>query len=354
SQVSSSPGFKETDFHLSWPVRGEAEIALPPQIAAPQPVKEALKYPGLLPARLPRPFGLSLLSGSLANRYEPQNTGQSATNHKSIPGRKDSTTDNRKASFPVRVALFDTPEPAKIAHHFGVACLLCSQLHLPPARISTRWSAHLALNIAALPYEKAVLLTDLELLATLSSLEKAKVDTWLVRDASALSQLARDFRDRFEDEVYALSKELAKIGEIYREVGSSLSKHFPLSAIEDVTQVRTQLSKLIYPGFIWDLNQYFDDLGRYLQAVLNRLQKTHQGQSAGNHLEQQVLAIWEDARDKLEKSAATGVNFSQVAALLRARGLLEELRVSIFAQSLGTREKVSLKRLTKLLKDSRH
>ena len=175
-----------------------------------------------------------------------------------------------------------------------------------------------------------------------------------MRDATAFSQLARDFRDRFEDEVYALSKKLAKIGEIYRAVCSSLSKHFPLSAIEDVTQVRAQLSKLVYPGFIWDLNQYFDDLGRYLQAVLNRLQKAHQGQSAGNSQEQQARAIWEDAREKLEKSAAIGVIFSQVEALLHARWLLEELRVSIFAQSLGTREKVSLKRLTKLLKAGRH
>lgn len=351
---ASKQHFPETDYAHTWPqIRGK-EAVLPAEITTAIGGVPGRAFPGLLPQRLPRPFGLSLLSGSLTNRYESQNAGQAATNHKSIPGQKDSTTDNRKASFSVRVALFDAPEPTKIAHHFGVACLLCSQLHLPPARISTRWSAHLALNIAALPYEKAVLLTDLELLATLSCLKKAKVDTWLVRDASALSQLARDFRDRFEDEVYALSKELAKIGEIYRELGSSLSKHFPLSAIEDVTQVRTQLSKLIYPGFIWDLNQYFDDLGRYLQAVLNRLQKTHQGQNTGNHLEQQALAIWEDARDKLEKSADTGVNFSQVAALLRARGLLEELRVSIFAQSLGTREKVSLKRLTKLLKDSRH
>ena len=351
---ASKQRFPETDYSHTWPQIRNQDAVLPAEITTAVGGVPGRAFPGLLPQRLPRPFGLSLLSGSLNNRYEPQNTGQSATNHKSIPGQKDSTTDNRKASFSVRVALFDAPEPTKIAHHFGVACLLCSQLHLPPARISTRWSAHLALNIAALPYEKAVLLTDLELLATLSCLKKAKVDTWLVRDASALSQLARDFRDRFEDEVYALSKELAKIGEIYRELGSSLSKHFPLSAIEDVTQVRTQLSKLIYPGFIWDLNQYFDDLGRYLQAVLNRLQKTHQGQNTGNLQEQQALAIWEDARDKLEKSADTGVNFSQVEELLRARGLLEELRVSIFAQSLGTREKVSLKRLTKLLKDSRH
>lgn len=351
---ASKQRFPETDYAHTWPQIRNQDAVLPAEITTAVGGVPGRAFPGLLPQRLPRPFGLSLFSGSLTNRYEPQNAGQSATNHKSIPGRKDSTTDNRKASFPVRVALFDTPEPAKIAHHFGVACLLCSQLHLPPARISTRWSAHLALNIAALPYEKAVLLTDLELLATLSCLKKAKVDTWMVRDEGALSQLARDFRDRFEDEVYALSKELAKIGEIYREVCSSLSKHFPLSAIEDVTQVRAQLSKLIYPGFIWDLNQYFYDLGRYLQAVLNRLQKAHQGQSAGNSQEQQAIAIWEDARGKLEKSAATEMNFSQVEVLLRARGLLEELRVSIFAQSLGTREKVSLKRLTKLLKDSHH
>ena len=229
--------------------------------------------------------------------------------------------------------------------------MLCSQLCLPPARISTRWPAHLALNLAALPYEKAALLADLQLVATWRCLAQAKVDTWTVRDSSTLQQLAEEFRDRFEDEVYALAREIGEVGASYREVSAALSGHFPLSALGEVTQVRSQLSQLIYPGFLWDLCEGVEDLGRYLKAIATRLQKASQGQNSGSHQEEQALAIWEGAREKLENRENLAADPAAIASLIHGRWLLEELRVSLFAQPLGTRERVSLQRLSKLLKD---
>ena len=336
--------FPETDFSSSWPqIHGKAAV-LPTQITTTAGGIPGQAFPGLLPQRLPRPFGLSLLSGSQKNRYEN-------------PGfvQKNSETSNQMDSssptFPVRVARFENLQQAQRAHHFGVTCLLCSQLCLPPARISTRWPAHLALNLAALPYEKAALLADLQLVATWRCLKKAQVDTWTVRDSSALRQLAANFRDRFEDEIYALAGKIGEVGASYREVAAALSEHFPLSALSEVTQVRSQLSQLIYPGFLWDLCEGAEELGRYLQAIATRLQKASQGQNSGSHQEEQALAIWEDAREKLANRESLAADPAAVAALIHGRWLVEELRVSLFAQPLGTRERVSLKRLSKLLKD---
>ena len=341
---SGGQRFPETGFSPSWPqVRGKAAV-LPTQITTTAGGIPGQAFPGLLPQRLPRPFGLSLLSGPQKNRYENPRCAQK---NRETSNQMDSSSP----TFSVRVTRFENLQQAQRAHHFGVTYLLCSQLCLPPARISTRWPAHLALNLAALPYEKAALLADLQLVATWRCLKKAQVDTWTVRDSSTLRQLATDFRDRFEDEVYTLARETGEIGGSYREVSAALSGHFPLSALGEITQVRSQLSQLIYPGFLWDLCEGSEDLGRYLQAIATRLQKASQGQNSGSHQEEQALAIWENAREKLENRENLTADPAAVASLIHGRWLLEELRVSLFAQPLGTRERVSLKRLSKLLKD---
>lgn len=344
--TASKQRFPETDFSSAWPQIRNQHAVLPAEISISTGEMSGRSFPGLLPQRLPRPFGLSLLTGSQKNRYENPSSARSS-------GENNSRQDPASPIFPVRVARFDSLQQAKRAHHFGVTCLLCSQLYLPPSRIFTRWPARLALNLAALPYEKVALLSDLQLVATWRCLKKAQADTWTVRDSSTLRQLAAEFRDRFEDEVYVLARELGEVGASYREVSAALSSHFPLAALGEVTQVRSQLSQLIYPGFLWDLCEGVEDLGRYLQAIATRLQKASQGHSKGSQQEEQALAIWEGAREKLDNQENLAADPTAVAALIHGRWLIEELRVSLFAQPLGTRERVSLPRLSKLLKEAR-
>ena len=342
---ASKQRFPETDFSSAWPKIRNQHAVLPAEITISAGEMSGRSFPGLLPQRLPRPFGLSLLTGSQKNRYENPSSARSS-------GDNNSRQDPASPIFPVRVARFDSLQQAQRAQHFGVTCLLCSQLYLPPSRIFTRWPARLALNLAALPYEKVALLSDLQLVATWRCLKKAQADTWTVRDSSTLRQFAADFRDRFEDEVYVLARELGEVGASYREVSAALSSHFPLAALGEVTQVRSQLSQLIYPGFLWDLCEGAEDLGRYLQAIATRLQKASQGRSKGSQQEEQALAIWEGASGKLENQENLAADPTAVAALIHGRWLIEELRVSLFAQPLGTRERVSLPRLSKLLKEA--
>lgn len=343
---ASKQRFPETDYAHAWPKIRNQHAVLPAEITISAGEMSGRSFPGLLPQRLPRPFGLSLLTGSQKNRYENPSSVRSS-------GENNSRQDPASPIFPVRVARFDSLQQAQRAQHFGVTCLLCSQLYLPPSRIFTRWPARLALNLAALPYEKVALLSDLQLVATWRCLKKAQADTWTVRDSSTLRKLAADFRDRFEDEVYVLARELGEVGASYREVSAALSSHFPLAALGEVTQVRSQLSQLIYPGFLWDLCEGAEDLGRYLQAIATRLQKASQGHSKGSQQEEQALAIWEGAREKLDNQENLAADLTAVAALIHGRWLIEELRVSLFAQPLGTRERVSLPRLSKLLKEAR-
>jgi len=116
------------------------------------------------------------------------------------------------------------------------------------------------------------------------------------------------------------------------------------AASEDM---REQLTHLIGPGFLidtpWDRLIHFP---RYLKAILVRIEKLPGGghvRDAG-HM-QRVRALWSDYRQRQAKHDAESVYDE---TLNEFRWMLEELRVSLFAQSLGTAQPVSFKRLEKL------
>ena len=83
---------------------------------------------------------------------------------------------------------------------------------------------------------------------------------------------------------------------------------------------------------------------RYLKAIQLRLQK-HPGnaQRDGKHLAT-LRELWQQYEARLEKHRKAGVQDEKLSAF---RWMLEELRVSLFAQELKTPYPVSYKRLAK-------
>ena len=114
-----------------------------------------------------------------------------------------------------------------------------------------------------------------------------------------------------------------------------------------VTDVRAQLGELVRPGFVADTGlARLADLDRYLRAVAHRLDKA-------------PLDLGRD-RQRLAEVLAAEAGYAALLASLRpsARGaqdvvavgwMIEELRVSLFAQSLGTAYPVSVKRIEKAI-----
>ena len=107
--------------------------------------------------------------------------------------------------------------------------------------------------------------------------------------------------------------------------------------------VERQLAHLVFRGFLpatdWAA---LHEVPRYLEALALRLQKIHRG-GAGDA---RKLAVFEPrwlryvirAREHFERGRRD-------AELVRYRWMLEEFRVSLFAQELGTACRVSEKRL---------
>ena len=88
---------------------------------------------------------------------------------------------------------------------------------------------------------------------------------------------------------------------------------------------------------------------RYLQAIATRLERLKTlGPAKDAALDQSVANYWKHYQAKLASLSPTPW---PVGDLLEFRWAIEEFRVSVFAQQLGTKIPVSAKRLEKMMAD---
>jgi ATP-dependent helicase HrpA len=123
---------------------------------------------------------------------------------------------------------------------------------------------------------------------------------------------------------------------IARDLAHAVSPRWP----EAATDVGQQLADLVYPGFLGELQPgRLEHYPRYLAAIEERLRQLEENPRRDRQRASQVAPWWQRYVDRL----AAGAPYD--AALDAYRWQLEEFRVSVFAQQLGTAEKISSKRL---------
>lgn len=107
--------------------------------------------------------------------------------------------------------------------------------------------------------------------------------------------------------------------------------------------INGQLDELLFPGVLRDTPfEWLQEYPRYLQAVNVRLDKVPFVGPRDRPNTDELASLWQRFRKRRES-----LSLQKPAELKRIRWLLEEYRVSLFAQQLGTREPVSAKRLDK-------
>jgi len=108
--------------------------------------------------------------------------------------------------------------------------------------------------------------------------------------------------------------------------------------------LREQLAELLFPGFLRDVDKSrLAQFPRYLRAMRLRAERLRHDPARD---QARMLALQGYWRDYLKLRAERGGEDAQLAEL---RWLIEELRVSTFAQELRTTESVSPKRIAKLV-----
>ena len=165
-----------------------------------------------------------------------------------------------------------------------------------------------------------------------------------VRDAAAFARRQAQARKGLMECANQLCTLVEQILLKYHTLGRRLGKAISPAWIHSIADIREQLSLLIPPGFVtttpWE---WLQQLPRYLSAIEVRLEKLQQGRVKQDAAAmREFRPLWERYLDHREQVDSD----SRDARLEEYRWLLEELRVSLFAQRLGTIRTVSVKRLS--------
>ena len=120
-----------------------------------------------------------------------------------------------------------------------------------------------------------------------------------------------------------------------------------LDALGDITE---HLKALIYPGFLNELDMHeLRQYPRYLKGLQRRIDKLADNSHKDRSLRLQVQSHWQSYYKLIEKQNNSKLPLSdqKKAALQNHRWMLEEFRISLFAQELGTAMPISEKRIKK-------
>ena len=242
-------------------------------------------------------------------------------------------------------------------HRAGLARLLLTRVALATNRVTTRWTGREALMLAASPYaDTAALVADAQLASALALVDELSTPAD-VRDPEAFEALVAAARDAHEDRVYQILSHVVRALEASAEADAAVRSHPQASLKETTRDIAAHGRTLLYEGFVSATPAFaLPHLGRYLRAGAVRIERAASSPGAlGRDLEDmdrihQAEADIAAARQALERRPYEA---RSAAALTQARWMAEELRVSMFAQTLGTPNKVSMKRLLGVLAGAR-
>jgi len=247
----------------------------------------------------------------------------------------------KDAGDSVDVALFETPAQARAAMRLGTRRLILLQVSSGVRAVAADLPVATKLALSRHPYASAgALLDDCAACAAGQVIDEAGGPA---RDAAGFARLLEAARRALAPDAAAVVLEVARVLAEAHEVEVALGGATSPALAPVVTDLRAQLDGLIYRGFVADTGATrLTDVVRYLRAMLRRLEKGPG--ELGRDAERMAIVhrVSEDYRITLDR-LPEAERYSPAAREIR--WMIEELRVSLFAQTLGTRGPVSERRI---------
>ncbi len=239
------------------------------------------------------------------------------------------------------IRLFDTKDKARDAHREGVKRLLAfglkeqvKNLERGPAGFNT-----LALRLqSVMPAEKLR-----------EDFAAAVIDRAFIgedeppRTPKAFEEQKKRAKARLPAVTEAATRHANAIAEANQALAGALAQGASLGRL--VNELKAQRDRLVFPGFLartpWERLEH---VPRYLKGEALRLAKYRGNPERDQRHAPVVAGLWAQLEARAEANRKAGV---REAKLEEFRWLVEELRISLFAQELKTPFPVSAKRLQK-------
>lgn len=261
----------------------------------------------------------------------------------------------RTLKAPVAVGVAQSVGEANRDWEDGLTQLLVNDLALETGRVTSRWSGREALMLAASPYKSTeTLVRDAQLLAmknVVGTLTGGRPSQ--VRDREAYEALRASARDQFEDEVYEVLGQVVAATSAYAQLEEALQGSVSASNASVRAEAKQHADSLFFDGYLLDLPEpVLPGVPRYLKACAHRVTRARKGPRELRQDEQRSteLAAVEDVHSQVQKRVGARPYSVTVASEMdQVAMLLEELRVSLFAQGLGVAQRVSPTRILRRL-----
>ncbi|MFD2189546.1 ATP-dependent RNA helicase HrpA [Pistricoccus aurantiacus] len=239
-----------------------------------------------------------------------------------------------------KVELFDHPAKAQQAHRHGIKRLAMQRLPEQVRSLRGLKGLERCALLFAKVGSKAQLVDDFVEAIFLQG------TAWdpLPRSPQDFDVRLKETSDRLlplgEQRLDQLEQALKGHLEVTKRLKGNLS--FALALV--YSDIKAQMQRLVHPGFIGEAGDWLEHYPRYMEAALIRLEKAPRERGRDQLLMQEVETFEARLVDRREATRRAGY---VDPALAEFGWWIEELRVSLFAQQLGTLMPVSVKRLEK-------
>jgi len=245
----------------------------------------------------------------------------------------------------VGVRILASADQQRALHWNGVRRLLALQLGRPARQLQQRLDARVLLGLTSAPHGTVTAAVDDALRGVLDALLLDAGGPPF--DEAGFDALLRAVKARWLDDLVGVVTTLSEVVQHAARLRERLAQPAPASWSASLDDVTDQLTRLVFDGMVVSIGtDRLAHLPRYLDAVDVRLDKLREGPARDV---ERMRTIQRLEAEHAELVAVHGLT----AALDDVRWLIEELRVQLFAQQLGTAVSVSDKRIRERLQKIR-
>lgn len=289
----------------------------PQQVNAPKPKSRSMERKDLH----------SWDFGDLPAHVDCEEAGYSIQRYPALVDKKDH----------VDLQLFDSEEEAQASMESGTRRLLMLQLK-QEARYLDKNIPEMSRH--CLRYSSVGSCQQLKEDLLAAAVQQSFMDgRELPHEQEVFQEILEEGRAKLVEKATDIAALLGPILDSNLTIRKKLKGALPLSWVEAAADIRSQLDAMVFPGFLLATPAHvLPEYHRYLQGIEKRLEKLSSAPDRDRMNRVQI----EPLQDRLTDLPP---HKQQLPEVQKYRWLLEELRISLFAQEIGTKEKVSAKRL---------
>jgi len=172
----------------------------------------------------------------------------------------------------------------------------------------------------------------------------------LPRNETDFKQARDHIRAEIADCVLSTAIKLEQALSLSHDIRKKLKGKVGLNVIQSHGDVKAQLAQLIFKGFVTELGvERLDDIIRYLKGINRRLEKLAIDANQDRLKMIEIEKVNEQYKTLISKLSSKYPVLPE--GVVNIRWMIEELRISFFAQNIGTAYPISVKRILNNLKE---